>query len=167
MEVRMIEGVQSVGSVRSFGAMPSLQQLSEEDKEDIQSILSEYDPDNLTVEDAKNIFAAFSEAGIQPAAGMREAIEAAGFDAEKLRTMAMPNNQPPPPPQGGRPPGGAPPGGMQQKGQGLNVSALQDLQDILSEYDLSNLSSDEEDELITKLNDSGVLQAGNLFELEA
>ena len=158
----MIEGIQSVGSVRSFGAMPSLQQLSEEDKEEIQSILSEYDADSLTEEDAKSIFEAFREAGIEPAAGMREAIEAAGFDAEKLRSMAMPSGQPPPPPPGGRPPGG-----MQQKGQGLNVSALQDMQDILSEYDLSDLSSEEEDELITKLNDSGLLQAGNLFALDA
>jgi hypothetical protein len=60
----------------------------------VKEILSAYDPDNLTAETAKAINEAFRQAGIRPGPGMKEAIEAAGFDADKLRQLA-------PPPQGG------------------------------------------------------------------
>lgn len=74
----------------------------------IAEILAQFDPNNLTAETARAIHEAFREAGIRPGRGMKEAIEAAGFDAEMLREL-----DPPPGEQGenGRGGGQGGPGG--------------------------------------------------------
>ncbi len=56
----------------------------------IKEILSAYDPGSLTAETARAIHEAFRAAGIRPGRGMKEAIEAAGFDAERLRELDPP-----------------------------------------------------------------------------
>lgn len=154
-----------VDSIQGFGTMgidtsfrPRFQSLTDDQKSQVDSILSQYDKDNLTSEDAKSIFNAFKEAGIG-GPGLRETIEAAGFDAEELRSMAGFEGKPPQ--GGGRPP--AP----QQSSQNVNLSALQSLQTILSQYDLSSLSSDQETDLMGQLQEAGLMKSGNLIDLSA
>lgn len=158
-----MNSIQGIGSMQQAMGMqrPPQALLTDEQKTKITDILSQYDASNVTEDDAKAIFKAFKEAGIRPGPGMRETIEAAGFDAEELREMGMSDSDkqgpPPPPPSGG--------GGQ---GQSVSVSALKSLQSILSQYDLTNLSSDEESDLITKLNESGLMMsAGNIIDLTA
>ncbi len=126
------------------------QELTDEQKSTIEEILSEYDPDNITEDDAKEIFQKFSDAGIQPAAGMKEAIEEAGFDAEQIREWAMPDigNM-----------------GYSSSSQGINTSALQSLQTILNQYDFSNLSSDKQESLYTQLQSAGLLYSGTIIDI--
>ena len=73
---------------------------TDEQKALVASILSEYDAENLTAEDAKAINNAFREAGIRRGPGQQEAIEAAGFDPGKISSL-----DPPPGAGGGIRPG--------------------------------------------------------------
>ncbi len=54
------------------------------------AILSNYDPANLTVADAKAINNAFREAGIRRGPGQKTAIESAGFDPQKISSLDPP-----------------------------------------------------------------------------
>ena len=56
----------------------------------IKTILSGYNPSTLTSDQAKEIHDKFREAGIHPGPETKDAIVAAGFDPEKLRTLAPP-----------------------------------------------------------------------------
>jgi hypothetical protein len=165
-----------MSSIQGFGSMQGMQgmmgmmgngqigsTLTDEQKATVSDILSEYDSENITADNAKEIFQRFKEAGITPQAGLKEAIEAAGFDAEKLRELGMPEQggkMPPPPP---------PPSSTSTSGSatGINASTLETLQSILDQYDLSNLSSDDENKLLTQLNSMGLLQSGNLINISA
>ena len=66
------------------------QQLSDEQKAKVVSILSRYDSSKLTAADAKAINNAFREAGIRQGPGQQEAIEAAGFDPQKISSLDPP-----------------------------------------------------------------------------
>jgi len=161
----MIDSIQGSSSFQGISQIRRPQQLTDDQKSQIQSILSEYDADNVTSEDAESIFNAFKEAGIKPGPGMKEAIESAGFDAEELRSLAFPNGQngqdgapPPPPPDGAQ---GA------QGSQSVSLSSLQSLQSILSQYDLSNLSSDDQESLLEQLNSAGLMKNGYTINLSA
>ena len=136
------------------GMMSKSQGLTDDQKNTITEILSQYDPDNVTEEDAQAIFQAFKDAGITPTRGMKEVIEAAGFDAEDLRSKGMTDNQMPPPP---------PP----SQSSGVNLSALQSLQEILNQYDLTNLSEEDQTSLTQKLMENGFLQPGSMVDLSS
>jgi hypothetical protein len=157
----MVSSIQGYGSIQaaSMGGMrPQGTSLTDDQKQTIADILSEYDPENITEEDAQEIFQKFKDAGITPARGMKEAIEAAGFDAEDLRAKGMPEGQQPPPP---------PPPDKTRGSGSVNLNALQSLQSILSEYDLSSISEDEQSELLTRLNQAGLMQTGYTIDLSA
>jgi hypothetical protein len=64
--------------------------VTSEQKTQIKTILSGYDPATLTAEQAKEIHEKFRAAGIHPGPETQDAIVAAGFDPEKLRTLAPP-----------------------------------------------------------------------------
>lgn len=58
----------------------------------IKTILSKYNPSKLTATEAKAIHEKFREAGIHAGPETRDAIIAAGFDPEKLKTLDPPKN---------------------------------------------------------------------------
>ncbi len=72
------------------------QNLTDELKGKVAAILSNYDPTNLSVADAKAINNAFREACVRPGPGQKAAIEAAGFDPQKISSLD------PPPEKAGR-----------------------------------------------------------------
>ncbi len=141
----MIDQISGNMSVGGMSMMFESKSLTDEQKEKIEEILSNYDTDSITAEDAKEIFDAFKEAGITPCKGMKEAIDAAGFDADELRSLAG-FDQPPPPPS------------SSSQSVNINQTALQSLQTILNDYDLTELSEDEQSELLTRLQEAGLLQ---------
>jgi hypothetical protein len=164
-----IQGSSSLAGLGRLGNFPKPEPLTDDQKSQVQSILSEYDSDNLTADDAKAIFKAFRKAGIN-GAGLKEAIEATGFDAEKLRSLAGADGPQGPGGPGG--PGGPPPGGMGMNRSGssttgVSMSTLKSLQSILSQYDFSSISTDQQSELFTKLSSSGLLKNGNIIDLNA
>ncbi len=109
------------------------------------SILSQYDPNSLSEEDTATIRQAFRNADITPSKELRQVIEAAGFDAERLRGAEGREGGGPPPP---------PPSAEQ------SLSALRQLKDILSQYDLSHLDSERQAALLGELEETGLLQPG-------
>lgn len=150
----MISSIQGVSSMMGAGMMSKSQGLTEDQKTTITEILSQYDPENVTEEDAQAIFQAFKDAGITPTRGMKEVIEAAGFDAEDLRSKGMTDSQMPPPPP-------------QSESTGVNLSALQSLQEILNQYDLTSLSEEDQTSLTQKLLENGFLQPGSMVDLSS
>jgi hypothetical protein len=78
------------------------QPISPEQTQQIKKILSGYNPSKLTAADAKEIQEKFRAAGIHAGPETNSAISAAGFDPEKLRTLA------PPPDAGNKPKAGPP-----------------------------------------------------------
>jgi hypothetical protein len=153
----MVSSIQGLGSVMGGGMMSKMKELTSDQTQTISDILSQYDPDNVSDDDAKAIFQAFKDAGITPAKGMKEAIEAAGFDAEDLRSKGMGdgNMPPPPPPQ------------SSSSSTSINLSALQSLQEILSQYDLNNLSDSDQSSLITQLQESGLFSTGSVIDIKS
>ncbi|HEY9075849.1 MAG TPA: hypothetical protein VIO61_04860 [Anaerolineaceae bacterium] len=152
----MVNSIQDFSPMQAAGMRRQMNVLTDEDKQKIQDILAQYDPENVSAEDAKAIFKAFRDAGIRPGAGMKEAIEAAGFDAEALRAQGMP--EPPPPPEGR--------GGMHGS-KGINFSALSSLKNILEQNDLTSLTTDQESELLNKLDEAGLLNPGYMIDMKS
>lgn len=146
---------QGVGGMQGMGSMmppPPPRELSDEQKSEIEEILAEYDPANITQENAKEIFEKFREAGISPAKGMKEAIEEAGYNAEELRELGMPDF-------------------LQRLyssgSQEVDASALQTLQTILNQYDFANLSTEKQESLYTQLQSAGLLYSGTIINIGA
>ncbi|MBC8238564.1 MAG: hypothetical protein H8E76_10090 [Helicobacteraceae bacterium] len=79
--------------------------LSSEQKALIEDVLSQYDAQSLSKDDAKAIVEAFQEAGIEPSKALESAMSASGFDAKEVGTLAevgkggggRPMGPPPPP----------------------------------------------------------------------
>ena len=155
----MISSIQNSLSTNSMGFPKPHRALTDEQKQVVQDILSNYDASKVTTTDAKAIFKAFEEAGIK-GGGLREAITNAGFDADQVWMLAHDGQKPPQ----GPPPGGPGPGGGAGK---INSSALQRLQSILNQYDFTNMTSENEQELFVQLSQSGLLQTGSVINLGA
>ncbi len=82
---------------RGSGRPEEPQSLTTEQKARVKSILSRYNANTLTADQAKAIHAELRQAGIPGGPAENEAVKAAGFDPEKLRDL-----DPPPAQAGGR-----------------------------------------------------------------
>jgi len=84
------EEFQSVLSDFGFEApnSSSSNNLSASQLDTISSVLENYDASKLSQSDALEIVAAFKEAGIQPSAELKSAMEEAGFDAHEVGSLA-------------------------------------------------------------------------------
>jgi len=125
----------------------------------VQSVLANYDPENVTASDAKAIFSQLNEAGVYPTAGLKEAIDDAGFDADSLRDQALSEDS-----------------SLEDyfwaikdtdnQDVNINTTLLQSLKSILEQYDFSSsLTSDQEDSLIDQLSSYSLLGSGTNLSL--
>lgn len=147
-------GMQQNGSTSGTTGTQQSQTLTADQKSQVEDILADYDSDTLTAEQAKEIFKKFQDAGITPGEDLRNTVAATGFDSEKLGALAMPK-------------GGMPPQNFGTS-QGVNTSALESLQSILSQYDLTQeLSSEDQKTLISKLSSAGLLNSGGILNISA
>jgi hypothetical protein len=154
--VTMIDSIQ--GSMMVNGSSQFANHaLTDEQKQKVQDILSKFDPNNLTAADAKQIFKAFRDAGIQPGDDLKNAITDAGFDPNKLRSLSRP--------EGHKHHHSSE--GSQASNTNINVNTLQSLQSILGQYDLTNLSTSQKTEISNQLNQAGLLNNGNMIDLSA
>jgi hypothetical protein len=151
----MTDNIQGVGPMHGNRVFPTPHPLTDEQKSQIQAILSQYDPSKVSAEDAKNIFKAFRQADIRFGPDLKNAISAAGFDEANLRSLARP--------EGHGHGYGHHHGAASGSGNRVNMSTLQSLQSILNQYDLSNMSPDQEKEILSKLNDAGLRGIGSGF----
>jgi hypothetical protein len=161
LRTKAFEGMQGAQGMQGMppppppmGASGAATELTDDQKTTVASILAKYDSSNLTTTTAQAIFKELNSAGITPMKGLKEAIESAGFDAEKLRSLAMPQET-----------SQNLFWASQKSSQTINTSALKTLESILSQYDFNNLSTDQETSLITELSKSGLLQSGSMLNL--
>lgn len=70
----------------------NIEPLTEDQKEKVKTILSNYNADKLTATDAKAIHEAFRNAELRGGPAAEETIRQAGFDPDKLRDLAPPPN---------------------------------------------------------------------------
>ena len=160
----MVTSVQGINSMYGAGAMQAPQPLTADQKKLVQSILSQYDPTKLSASDAKSIFQSLKDNGIRPNSEVRDMMKTAGYDTQQLGALAG---------VGGHHHGHHHAGGASEtsaassSSTSLNASALQSLQSILNQYDLTNLSQDQGTDLMTKLGEAGLTQAGSTINLSA
>jgi len=64
--------------------------LTAEQTTQVKAILSKYDPNTLTADQARAIHKTFRKAGLRGGPAMGDAVKAAGFDPDKLRDLAPP-----------------------------------------------------------------------------
>jgi len=146
--------ISAIGGGQGFRPPPP-QPLSYDQKSLISQTLSNYDPETLTEEDAQAIVAAFKDAGIRPTKELASAMEELGFDARAVGELAgaeRPKGPPPPPPP--------------VDGQSLNTEGLQAIEGILEGYDLTNLTDEDEESILTAFEEAGLIgEQGSVFNL--
>ena len=78
--------INSVSSGANFQPMqrPQAEPLTSEQTELMNETLAQFDPENLTAEDAQSIMQTFMDAGIQPGQEMEAIMAEAGFDAAEV-----------------------------------------------------------------------------------
>jgi len=147
----MVDPIGASGPFNQRQMQVSRQPMTADQKAQVQSILAEYDSASLTDEDATAINRAFQDAGIRPSLDLRDTIEAAGFDPTRLRDA----------------PGAQHPGGTASAsgGMAVDMNALKSLQSILDDYDLSELTSNEQSSLVERLSQSGLLRTGLMLDV--
>lgn len=138
--------------------------LTDDQKSQLQSILSQFDPKSLTASDAQSIFKQLQQAGIKPGSDLINTLQSSGYNPSQLASLAAP--------QGGHRHHHGGGGGTQgtsstSQSNSVSLSTLQSLQTILDKYNLNNMSSDQETSLQTELNQSGLLQSGQSINLTA
>lgn len=105
--------------------------LSTEQKDLIEEVLSNYDTDSFSASDASEIVQAFQDAGIGESQALTSVMEASGFDAQEVGNLAQATQTAQ---GGGRPAGGPPPPPPEEE-----VDSVTSLLESL-------LSSDDEDD---------------------
>lgn len=151
-----VQGMMGLMGMGKAGGPRGGTDLTDAQKTQIQKILADYDPENITEATAREIFQKFSDAGIEPGRGMKEAIEGAGFDAEGLRELGMPS-------EFQKASGG-------HRGEMRQMPAITDEQkttvsDILSEYDPENLAEADVRSILQAFREAGIGPADGLKEV--
>jgi hypothetical protein len=154
----MVSGISGTNFTQQMGMFRSSTPLTDDQKSQVESILEDYDPENLTADDAKSIMKSIHDAGIQPGKDLTDVLEASGFDEKEMLSLARPEGKPPMGPQGT----------SSSSTNKMDVSSLQTFKSILSQYDLTSMTEDDQDSLYSQLNQAGLMGGtGKIFDLSA
>ena len=135
----------------------SVSKLSNEQKEMITYILSDYDSSMLSETEAKELVYMFQDAGINPSRDLADVLETNGFDARSIGELA-----------GVPEPHTKDEEALLPNRSGVNQGNLQLLQSILEQYpDISNLSTQEQLTLSDRLLETGLLEPGALIDTQS
>jgi len=86
----MINSVSSPSSISmsEFGVNEILSGLKSDEYSTIRSVLSDYDPSNVSADDAIEITSAFKDANIEPTKQLSNFMDTLGFDAQQIGQLA-------------------------------------------------------------------------------
>ncbi|MCG3268868.1 hypothetical protein [Yoonia sp. I 8.24] len=137
--MNMIQG----GMAPMAGMTPKAQSLTDTQKQGLEDVLSNYDVENLSDSDAKEIVSQIEELGIAKGQGLASALGDAGIDARGLAEQAgiggaEGNGGRPPPPPGGGP-------------KGPDEASISTLQSVVEQLQASVDASDEDVDFGTML----------------
>lgn len=163
----------------SMPASRTSETLSTSDQKKLEEILSKYDSSNMDENRTSQLKSELQSSGIKLGKGVGDKLASSGFDAEALKPEGSDETQRKGPPKGGKGPEGAgnrppPPqdGENESSSQGisaqnLNLTTLEALSSTLQNFDLNNMSTDDQQSLIEQLNSQGILQSGLMIDLSA
>ncbi|KIN68591.1 hypothetical protein [Sulfitobacter donghicola] len=145
------------------------QKLSDTQGQQLTGILSEYDAENLTEDDAKNIVSQIEEAGINAGSALTSALSDAGIDAKELGSMAgvggagRPSG--PPPGGGGGPRGaGGPPPEASNGIESVDETIVSLVTEAVEAYETSEEADSVWTLLETSLEEAGYDTSENLID---
>lgn len=138
----MISSISSSSGIQYQLQMNSNVKLTDEQKKQVNDIISQYDPENMSQDDVKSMFDEIKKLGIGPSEDLKSILDTAGF-------------KPPEKPQGPPPEN--------------NVSSNQSQQmlEILEKVKSGEITEDDIDSFIKSLQESGQLTQGNLVNKTA
>ena len=144
------QAYQSSSTTSTTSTSGSSTSLTDDQKSTIDSILSQYDSTSLNTSDVQSIFKQFKDAGITPSDNLKSYVDGKGYQLDKFGAAGLP--------------------GMPQENQdmfwasqnqdsssSINTSLLTTLKSILNSYDLSNLTSENQTNLLSDLNNANIL----------
>ena len=158
----MVDQIQGMSSMMGIGNRFNTVPLTADQQSQVDTILSQYDPKNLSAADAKKIMSAFKEAGIKPGSSLKETVQAAGFDFKDLMTKARPQGA-----HGHHRSQESSDASSTSSATQINLSSLKSLQEILNQFDLSNLSKTDATGLVKQLQQQGLAGTGSILDLNA
>jgi hypothetical protein len=129
--------------------------LTSEQSDFVKETLTQFDPENLTSEDAKSIQAAFEEQGISPTKELAELMSELEFDAKSIGDAGRPEGQRPPPP---------PQNSLEQVNTEEVVSYLDEL---LEQYS-SQINDEDKDAILSAVQEKfGLSESDSLLSIKA
>lgn len=148
-------------------------ELNQSDLTKLEAILSKYDSENMDEDSLAALKSELSEAQFAPSKSLGDKISSAGFNPEELKpddaqgankAQGKKGNRPPPPPKQSE---GSDTSSSSSSSNQLNINVLQPLSEILQSFDLTNLSNNDQTDLIDQLQTEGILQTGLMIDLSA
>jgi len=120
-------------------------------QEKLQTLLSDFDVDNLSVDDATSIMAGIEEIGIAPSESLVDLMAENGFDAKTIGDMGGADHPPPPP-----------------STVTENTSELVSfLEELLESYDSDDLSEENKDSILAAVQEEfGLVESDSLLSIE-
>lgn len=163
--------------MNSFSGMMPMQsqnasqpKLTDEQKQTVNDILSEYDSSNITQQDFYDIFEQFQAAGISGGESLKSTAEAAGFDfSSNIQTAiesgeALPSAMGPPP--GGQ--GGGKPPPPPQSADSSSSSEYSDLlAQLLEDYENGEADLTDFEAFIENIKNTSLSSTGNIVNNQA
>ena len=146
--------INSVSSGANFQPMqrPQAEPLTSEQTELMNETLAQFDPENLTAEDAQSIMQTFMDAGIQPGQEMEAIMAEAGFDAAEVGELGRPEGERPPGPP-------APPSGNSLE-QVDTEEVVSYLDELLAQYS-DQLREEDKEAILASVQEKFALSEGD------
>ncbi|TMO40216.1 hypothetical protein CWC25_20655 [Pseudoalteromonas sp. S4389] len=146
--------INSVSSSANFQSMqrPQAEPLTSEQTELMNETLAQFDPENLTAEDAQSIMQTFMDAGIQLGQEMEAIMAEAGFDAAEVGELGRP--------EGERPPGPPPPPSGNSLEQVDTEEVVSYLDELLAQYS-DQLGEEDKEAILASVQEKFALSEGD------
>ena len=178
-----VSGISSVAGYNPSSSVSNRPQMSDDQKDLGSTVLEAYDSSSLSADDASAIVAAFQEAGIVPSRDLANTMSESGFSAREVGALAGVTGAaggPPPPPPGGTPPSSSQDSSEieaisnaleillnigNQRGDSISDEEEEFIASLLSDYDSSNISSEDASEISSALREAGIAPSRELAQV--
>lgn len=147
------------------GSQQNQQTLTDEQKQKVNNILSNYNSSNITQSDFESISQQFKDAGIKPSESLKSTVEAAGFDfsaniqatmqANGMHHAGGPGGMMPPPPK------------SSSSNSDSDSDYSQQLSDLLSSYENGTATQSDFESFINSIKTNSSSSTGNIFSTTA